>query len=127
VAMQKVTFSRIGLEPTWVEDLLGLWSSSDLERTTAHLGFPSVSPMFGRLGVADEVDSDGSYSHAEVKCLRDQLERMLHEHPDEWAAIQRAFRPWTRHAIEGGPADGEHEVLLRAAKRLSEWVDAALE
>jgi len=116
-------FERLGLEPAWVEDLLGIWSGSDMRTETSRLGFSPVSPMFERMGESESVDTDAGYSSLEVAAVKAATERLQREHPDEWTAIQRAFRPWVRHEIEGGD---DQAVLKTAAWRVAEWIDQAL-
>lgn len=113
----------LGIDPPWVEDLLGVWAADDLRAATRRLGFASVSPMFAR-GVSEAEDEDGSYSGAEVAALKAAVERLRREHEEEWRAVQRAFRPWTRHAIDGGD---DLALVQRAATRLAAWVDEAVD
>lgn len=114
---------RIGLEPVWVEDLLGLWAGASLRQASEALGFSAVSPMFRRCASDAEAEDVQGYSSAELRALSAAVERLRLEYPLEWAAIQRGFKPWTRSGIDGTDDVG---LLKRAGARLAGWVDAAV-
>lgn len=120
----------VPLEPAWVGDLLGLWATSDLAAERGRLGFGSVSPMFARMGEAESVDTDQSYSSAEVAALVAAVDRLQAEQPAEWLAVQRRFRPWTK--VGSASPDvletvAASQVLRDACARLAAWVDEAME
>ena len=108
----------------WIEDLLGLWAVGDIGGESRRLGFGAVSPMFERLGTTAEVDSDGSYSTAEVAALRTAVDRLAAEHPAEMDAVLYRFKPWT---IAARGLQAQPELFQQAAQRLADWVDEAVD
>lgn len=114
---------RLDLEPRWVEDVLGLWAVQSIAKATEPLGHSNVSPMFKRCAVAWQSEDVEGYSSAEMAAMGAAVDRLLEEHPDEWAAIQRAFKPWTRAGIDG---NDNRALLLQAGQRLAAWVDQAM-
>lgn len=114
---------RLGLEPAWVEDLLGIWAASDA--TGGARGLSGASPMFRLWGVVSDShdDTDDGYSSAELAALRLELEWLQVQHEPMWLAIVATFKPWRA----GPPADDETKRLaMRAARLLASRVDKRL-
>ena len=111
---------KLGIEPEWVEDLLGLWAATDATSMADKLGHGRASPMFVMWGVVDDgVDSDGSYSSMEVAAMRHAVDCLRDSHPEMYRAILATFKPWT-----GIAADAETLRLARcAATVLAAYVD----
>lgn len=106
--------------PAWVDDLLGVWAGGERASATSQLGWARVSPMFARLGEAEEADADASYSPAEVRAIHAAVERLQHEQPAEWRALLYRFKPWTIRPLDLEPAP---ELVPSACRRLATWVD----
>lgn len=106
------------IEPVWLRDLAGIWAADDLRQATARMGFAPVSPMFAFMGVAEDTDSDGSYSPLEVQAMRQALDELHDALPDLWAAFVKAFKPWTRDVEPGTP-----EQVQAACTLLADRVD----
>lgn len=114
---------RIGIQPDWVEDLLGIWAAADATGASGR-GHDGACPMFRLWGVVDDSrdDAEDSYSSAEVVAMRAAIERLQVERVDHYMAVLAAFKPWT-----GLEADSRTAELARqAGAMLAEWVDQAL-
>lgn len=120
VAYGKGSSLTLGITPTWIEDLLGLWAASDTHCETRKLGWDGATTMFQLWGVVDSSsESDGSYSSAEVAALRAAVERLSTERPDMYEAVLASFKPWT-----GLVADARtHALVIEAGPIIARWVD----
>ncbi len=115
--------ARLGLHPSWVEDLLNLWAASDAAVARSRLGWPQESPMFRQLGVVASDTDDDTYSTAEVLAMRAAVERLQAEMPSAWEALLGSFKPWT-----GMPATPDTLAAVRSiSPTLAAWVDEILE
>lgn len=115
---------KLGLQPDWIEDLLGLWAASDAGAVTRKLAWSTASPMFAMWGVVDnEVEQDGSYSAVEVNAVRSAIERLRNERPDMWEAVLATFKPWA--GIEANA--GTLALAKEAGPMLAAWVDEIVE
>lgn len=115
---------RIGIQPDWVEDLLGIWAAADAAGG-APRGHDSACPMFRLWGVVDgdRNDEDDSYSGGEVVAMRQALERLRDERPSEYLAILATFKPWA--GLEATEATAE--MARSAGALLARWVDEIME
>lgn len=86
--------SRIGIQPEWAEDLLSMWALSDA--TGGARGHDRACPMFKLWGVVDgdRDESDDSYSSVELDAMRQALEAMREQSPEDYMAIVATFKPW---------------------------------
>lgn len=113
---------RIGIEPAWAEDLLGIWAAADAGTIRRSSGHSQVSPMFRLWGVVDDsADDEGSYGGAEVLAMRAAVDRLQLQQPLMYAAVLATFKPWT--GVEATAAT--KALALEAGALLATWVDEA--
>ena len=106
---------RIGIEPDWVEDLLGIWAAADATGASGR-GHDRACPMFKMWGVVDDQrdDADDSYSSVEVMAMRQALEALRGSRPELYQAVLATFKPWT--GIEA------NSVTVTQAKEAGMWL-----
>lgn len=118
-----MTPNRIGMDPPWVEDLLGIWAYADAAGGAR--GHDSACPMFRMWGVVDgdHDDAGDSYSSLELEAMREALADLSSSRPDLYQAVVATFKPWA-----GVDANDATAALAReAAAVLARAVDSKME